>query len=62
MRRPLVGVLEKEGLERIDPVGEPFDPNEADAVAHEDGDGGPGGARCSAPATAGRGGSCVPPW
>ncbi len=31
----LVGVLEKEGLQRIDPVGQEFDPNEADAVAHE---------------------------
>lgn len=40
-RDMLVNVLTKEGLERIDPVGEPFDPNEADAVAHEDGDGGP---------------------
>jgi molecular chaperone GrpE len=37
----LVTVLGKEGLERIDPAGETFDPNEADAVAHEDGDGGP---------------------
>jgi molecular chaperone GrpE len=34
----LVSVLEKEGLERIDPVGREFDPNEADAVAHEDAD------------------------
>ena len=31
----LMGVLEKEGLERIDPAGKPFDPNEHDAVAHE---------------------------
>jgi molecular chaperone GrpE len=37
----LVATLQKEGLERIDPMGRPFDPNEADAVAHEDGDGGP---------------------
>lgn len=37
----LVTLLEKEGLERIDPGGKPFDPNEADAVAHEDGEGGP---------------------
>jgi molecular chaperone GrpE len=37
----LVAILAKEGLERIDPAGEQFDPNEADAVAHEDGDGGP---------------------
>ena len=34
-------LLEKEGLERIDPAGKPFDPSEADAVAHEEGDGGP---------------------
>jgi molecular chaperone GrpE len=40
-RDMLVNVLTKEGLERIDPVGKPFDPNEADAVAHEDGDDGP---------------------
>lgn len=31
----LVDALEKEGLERIDPVGQPFDPNEHEAVAHE---------------------------
>ena len=37
----LVTTLSKEGLERIDPAGETFDPNEAEAVAHEDGDGGP---------------------
>ena len=30
----LRGVLEKVGLERLDPVGEPFDPNEHDAVMH----------------------------
>jgi molecular chaperone GrpE len=40
-RDMLVNVLAKEGLERIDPAGKPFDPNEADAVAHEEGDGGP---------------------
>jgi molecular chaperone GrpE len=40
MRGQLLSVLEKEGLSRIDPVGEPFDPNEQDAVAHEAGDGG----------------------
>jgi molecular chaperone GrpE len=34
----LVDVLAKEGLDRIDPLGEPFDPNEHDAVAHEEGD------------------------
>ena len=39
-RAQLLGVLEKEGLSRIDPVGEPFDPNEQEAVASEPGDGG----------------------
>jgi molecular chaperone GrpE len=37
----LMAVLGKEGLERIHPEGQPFDPNEADAVAHEDADDGP---------------------
>ena len=36
----LVAVLEKEGLERIDPVGQPFDPTLHDAVAHEPGEAG----------------------
>ena len=36
----LYGALEKEGLERIDPKGEPFDPAVAEAVVHEPGDGG----------------------
>jgi molecular chaperone GrpE len=36
----LLGALEKEGLERIDPKGEPFDPAVADAVVHEPGEGG----------------------
>jgi molecular chaperone GrpE len=31
----LSDVLEKEGLERIDPQGQPFDPNQHDAVLHE---------------------------
>jgi molecular chaperone GrpE len=31
----LYDVLAKEGLERIDPLGAEFDPNEADAVMHE---------------------------
>lgn len=31
----LLGALEKEGLERIDPVGEDFDPNRHEAVMHE---------------------------
>lgn len=37
----LFDVLAKEGLERVDPQGQPFDPNEHDAVMHEPGDGDP---------------------
>jgi molecular chaperone GrpE len=37
----LMAALEKEGLDRIDAVGKPFDPNVHDAVAHEEGDGEP---------------------
>jgi molecular chaperone GrpE len=37
----LVGVLEKNGLERIDAEGAPFDPNEHEAVMQDDGDGEP---------------------
>jgi molecular chaperone GrpE len=33
--------LAKEGLQRIDPMGASFDPNEHDAVLHEPGEGGP---------------------
>ncbi|MGY9071789.1 MAG: nucleotide exchange factor GrpE [Acidimicrobiales bacterium] len=36
----LTVALEKEGLERIQAVGAPFDPNEHEAVLHEAGDGG----------------------
>ena len=39
LRAALGGALEREGLERIDPLDEVFDPNVADAVAHEPGDG-----------------------
>ena len=35
----LFDTLEKEGLERIDPLGKPFDPNEHEAVMHEPADG-----------------------
>ncbi len=35
----LLSLLEREGLERIDNAGEPFDPTHHDAVAHEPGDG-----------------------
>ena len=34
----LLGALEKEGLERIDPAGEAFDPNLHEAVLHEPAD------------------------
>jgi molecular chaperone GrpE len=37
----LYDLLFKEGLERLDPVGQPFDPNEHEAVMHEPGDGDP---------------------
>ncbi|MDQ3462800.1 MAG: nucleotide exchange factor GrpE [Actinomycetota bacterium] len=40
VRSQLLGVLEKEGLVRVDPVDDVFDPNDHDAVAHEPGDGG----------------------
>jgi molecular chaperone GrpE len=36
----LLGILEKEGLVRVDPIGEVFDPTIAEAVVHEPGDGG----------------------
>ena len=39
LRAQLLATLEREGLERLDPVDEPFDPNEHEAVAHEEGDG-----------------------
>ncbi len=35
---PLYGFLEKEGLERVDPHGDEFDPNVAEAVVHEPSD------------------------
>jgi molecular chaperone GrpE len=40
MRAQLLAALEREGLARLDPAGEPFDPTEHEAVAHEPGDGG----------------------
>ena len=36
----LLAALEKEGLVRVDPIGEVFDPTVADAVVHEPGEGG----------------------
>ena len=36
----LLGALEKEGLVRISPLGEVFDPTDSDAVVHEPGGGG----------------------
>ena len=37
--RSLLDILEGTGLERVDPLGQPFDPNEHDAVLHEEDDG-----------------------
>jgi molecular chaperone GrpE len=37
----LVSVLERNGLERIEAIGVPFDPNEHEAVLQDDGDGDP---------------------
>jgi len=39
VRTALLDTLAREGLDRIDPDGGPFDPNVHDAVAHEPGDG-----------------------
>ncbi len=39
VRVVLLNALEKEGLERLQPLGEEFDPNWHDAVMREDGDG-----------------------
>ncbi len=39
MAGALFAALEREGLERIDNAGDPFDPTHHDAVAHEPGDG-----------------------
>ena len=36
--RSLLGALASAGLDRMDPGGQPFDPNEHDAVLHEPGD------------------------
>jgi molecular chaperone GrpE len=36
----LLGALERSGLQRVDPVGQPFDPNTHEAVLHEPGEGG----------------------
>jgi molecular chaperone GrpE len=40
IHKTLLDVLEKEGLERMAPEDEPFDPNLHEAVMHESGDGG----------------------
>ncbi len=43
MRTTLLDALGKQGLARIDPTEAPFDPNQHEAVMHEDGDGGDDG-------------------
>ena len=40
IHKQLLDVLEKEGLEVLLPIGEPFDPQAHEAVLHEEGDGG----------------------
>ncbi len=40
IQKSFLEVLEREGLERLDPVGEPFDPNLHEAVMHEEGEDG----------------------
>jgi molecular chaperone GrpE len=42
-RAMLMDILSREGLERVDQPEVPFDPSVHDAVAHSDGEGGPGG-------------------
>ena len=42
-RAMLMDILSREGLERVDQPEVPFDPSVHDAVAHAEGDGGPGG-------------------
>ena len=42
-RAMLIDILSREGLERVDQPEVPFDPSGHDAVAHAEGDGGPGG-------------------
>jgi molecular chaperone GrpE len=42
-RAMLIDILSREGLERVDQPEVPFDPSVHDAVAHAEGDGGPGG-------------------
>jgi molecular chaperone GrpE len=40
---PLLDALQKQGLERLDVAGRPYDPSVAEAVVHEPGDGGEDG-------------------
>jgi molecular chaperone GrpE len=51
----LTSVLAKEGLERIDPVGQPFDPNDHEAVGHLPADPATEGANGAAGVSAGDG-------
>ncbi|MFN8018651.1 MAG: nucleotide exchange factor GrpE [Acidimicrobiales bacterium] len=51
----LLQTLEKQGLERIDPVDQPFDPNQHEAVMHEPGDGSEDGTVVTAVMRAGYG-------
>jgi molecular chaperone GrpE len=40
--RSLLDILEGAGLQRVDPLGQPFDPNEHDAALHEEAEGAEG--------------------
>ena len=63
VRSALLDALAREGLDRIDPDGGPFDPTVHDGVAHEPGDDeARRWPRCCGPAIGGRAGCCVPPW
>ena len=42
-RAMLMDILSREGLERVDQAGVPFDPSVHDAVAHSEGEGGENG-------------------
>lgn len=62
--RALLSAMQKHGIERIAPLGQPFDPNRHAAVAEVDRSDVPSGtvARFSSPATSITTGCFVPPW
>jgi len=59
----LLGTLQKSGLEALDLQGQPFDPALAEAVLHEEGDGGEAVVvKYCVPVTAGKVACFVPQW